>query len=202
MEPNIITIDPLARWVSFIGLAVAIFVGIVLLLTYLRGRWQNPNIKIHVAQEDPILLLKPQLLVIRFFVDNPSILPNTIIDVSCKSQHNWFKNSPLKIGNIELTFVDVETSKGKPTSDLRLAVAPHTTLDKSDWNVLLEPRGTPLRDGQWKLPLLLSARSPRALVTAITSEYERINEIKKLTITFRDITRKRHSCSLKLIPRI
>lgn len=200
MEVKTITIDPLARWVASSGLIVAIIVGLIHFLTYRRGRWQNPTIKIHVAQGAPLLISKPHLLVTKFFVDNPSTLPNTVIGVNCKVQRSWFKSSPLKVGNLELTFIDIETSRNKWTSDMRLAVAPHVTLDESDWEILLEPRGNPLRDGLWKLPLQLSARSPRPLVIAITSEHERINEIKKLTITFRDITNKHHSCSLKLMP--
>jgi hypothetical protein len=193
-----IGIDPLARIVSFIGLGVAVTVGIIHFLTYLRGKWQNPIINIHMPQGDALLLSKPQLLVVKFFVDNPSTLPNTIIEVSCKARRNRFRSSSLKVGNLELTFVDVEPLRNKWTSDLRLAIAPHVALDEPDWKILLEPRGTPLRDGLWKLPLSLSARSPRALVVAITSEYERIDETKELTMTFRDITYKRHSCSLKL----
>lgn len=198
MEPSIGTIDPLARIISFIGLGVAITVGVIYFLTYCRGRWQNPIINIHMPQGDSLLISKPHLLVVRFFVDNPSTLPNTIIGVSCKARRNWFKSSSLKVGNLELTFVDVETLGGKWTSDLRLAVAPHVALDEPDWKILLEPRGTPLRDGLWKLPLPLSVRSSRALVVAITSEYERISETKELTIAFSDITYKRHSRSLKL----
>jgi len=193
-----IGIDPLARIVSFIGLGVAVTVGIIYFLTYRRGRWQNPIINIHMPQGGALLLSKSHLLVVKFFVDNPSTLPNTIIEVSCKTQRHWFKSSSLKIGNLELTFVDVEMPGGKWTSDLRLAIAPHVALDEPDWETLIEPRGTPLRDGLWKFPLSLSARSPRALIVAITSEHERIDETKGFTITFRDITKKRHSCSLIL----
>ncbi len=197
MEPSI-GIDPLARIVSFIGLGAAVTVGVIHFLTYYRGRWQNPIINIHMPQGDALLLSKPRLLVVKFFVDNPSTLPNTIIEVSCKTRRSWFKSSSLKVGNLELTFVDVEMLGGKWTSDLRLAIAPHVALDEPDWKVLLEPRGAPLRDGLWKLPLSLLARSPRPLIVTITSEHEQIDETKELTITFRDITYKRHSCSLKL----
>jgi len=199
MEPSI-GIDLPARIIASFGLGVAVIVGVIHFLTYRRGRWQNPIINIHMPQGGALLLSKPHLLVIKFFVDNPSALPNTIIEVSCKTQRNWFKSSPLKIGNLDLTFVDVEIPGGKWTSDLRLAIAPHVALDEPDWQILLEPRGTPLKDGRWKSPLLLSARSPRPLIVAITSERERIDETKGLTITFRDITKKRHSCYLKLEP--
>jgi hypothetical protein len=199
MEPGM-GIDLLARIIASFGLGVAVIVGIIHFLTYRRERWQSPIINTHVSQEGHLLLSKPQLIVVKLFIDNPSTLPNTIIEVSCKTQRRWFKGAPLKIGNLELTFVDIETPGGKWTSDLRLAVAPHVALVESDWKILLGPRSTPLREGLWKLPLFLSPRSPHNLIIAITSEHEQIDKTRALTITFRDITRKLHKCSLKLEP--
>lgn len=196
MEQSVSTIDSVARIVSFTGLGVAILVGVIHLLTYFRGRWQNPRISIHMPQGDPLLISEPHLLVAKFFVDNPSTLPNTIIGISCKARRNWFKSSSLNVGNIELTFVDVETSGGKWISDLRLAIAPDVTLDEPHWKILLEPRGTLLRDGLWKLPLQLSGRSSQPIIVAIASQEQSIDG--NPMIVFRDITNKRHSCSVKL----
>ena len=198
MEPDASAVDSIARIVSYTGLSIAIFVGLIQFLVYRRGRRQNPQIRLRIYSENPIILEKPFLLIIRLFLDNPSSLPNTITEIKCKMQKHLFSSIYLRVGNLRVTFTEMDKPKKEKDSKMRLESAPNITLDDADWKLLLESSGIPLKEGLWFMPFFIREMSSKPIVVVITSNHSLTNNKRKLKFMIRDITNKSYNYVLKL----
>jgi len=197
MQPGVELVDPVARLIAFIGLGIASIVGLLHLLTYLRGRRQNPKIRVRVPTRDAFIIVKPHLLVIKLFIDNQSILRNTLIDMSCFIRQDWFHSTQLEIG--PPTPIFVSTAKvGESKSAMRLTIAPTVILDEMDWKLLIAPMGVLPKEAIWDMPLTISALDSRLIYVAIASERVELKDEAKLTLVFHDVTDKCHRCSINL----
>ena len=198
MAQNAPTVDLVARVLAVVGLGVALFVGLVNFLTYRRGRWQETIIHIHSSESPNAIIRKPALLLTTFFIDNPSVVPNTIVGIGCKSPGGMFNNCDLKVSNLELAYANVQESGVGHQQDLRLAIAPQTALEESDWKALFGVNSAPPTEGLWRLPLPLPARSSTVITVAITSEKVDLTKTRRLFFCIRDITGKSHLCSIRV----
>lgn len=199
MQPEISVVDPIARFISFAGFGIATVVAVIQILNYLRGRKQNPKIRVRLAGDSPIIIFKPGLVVASLFIDNQSTIHNTLISINCFVKRHWFQKTQLKIGDLQVSFAATENTAMRKYS-MKLAIAPSVELGDNDWKQLFTQKGMFPEEGIWSMPLRVPELDSRLIYVAIAPECEeeRLDDEMEITIVLRDVIDKCHDCSVNL----
>jgi len=184
------TVDWTARAIALSGLAVAILVACVQVLTYRRGRQETAHLAVNVETfagvVSGMIVLHVQLL-------NQSYKPNTVIELkACAARFRWpfsrIQCHRLGIGNLALS--------PRSSGWLSLAVNPIVELSPHTWT-RLAPTGVLPREALWRLPLFLREASSTALFLAVFSD-QPFAKNARITVTAKDIMGGRYRGRLSL----